>query len=119
MHFSSSSSSIDLLTTETLYNKSKVSLKLHELEYKLDVENKVLEGIKTMADVMDRDPSLSDRKRRLDLQGQMYESIEKFSLMTKALRKYKSLYIGEGDGDDDYGKSLNIKVEEVHTDHSN
>ncbi|KAG1442587.1 hypothetical protein G6F56_011002 [Rhizopus delemar] len=102
MHFSSSSSSIDLLTTETLYNKSKVSLKLHELEYKLDVENKVLEGIKTMADVMDRDPSLSDRKRRLDLQGQMYESIEKFSLMTKALRKYKSLYIGEGDGDDDY-----------------
>ncbi|CAO3672534.1 unnamed protein product [Rhizopus stolonifer] len=95
-------STLDLLTTETLYNKSKVSLKLHELEYKLDVENKVLEGIKTMADVMDRDPSLSDRKRRLDLQGQMYESIEKFSLMTKALRKYKSLYIGEGDGDDDY-----------------
>ncbi|GAA5799034.1 hypothetical protein HPULCUR_004443 [Helicostylum pulchrum] len=95
-------STLDLLTTETLYNKSKVSLKLHELEYKLDVENKVLAGIKTMADVLDRDPSLSDRKRRHELQGQMYESIEKLNLLTKALRKYKSLYIGEGDDDDDY-----------------
>ncbi|CEG84834.1 hypothetical protein RMATCC62417_18586 [Rhizopus microsporus] len=95
-------STLDLLTTETLYNKSKVSLKLHELEYKLDVENKVLAGIKTMADVMDRDPSLSDRRRRLELQGQMYESIEKLNLLTKALRKYKSLYIGERDEDDDY-----------------
>jgi hypothetical protein len=94
---------LDLLTTETLYNKSKVSLKLHELEYKLDVENKVLAGIKTMADVMDRDPSLSDRRRRQELHGQMYESIEKLNLLTKALRKYKSLYIGEGDDDDDYG----------------
>ncbi|CAO3617229.1 unnamed protein product [Mucor fragilis] len=95
-------STLDLLTTDTLYNKSKVSLKLHELEYKLDVENKVLAGIKTMADVMDRDPSLSDRRRRTELQGQMYESIEKLNLLTKALRKYKSLYIGEGDDDDDY-----------------
>lgn len=99
---------LDLLKTETLYNKSKVSLKLHELEYKLDVENKVLAGIKTMADVMDRDPSLSDRRRRVELQGQMYESIEKLSLLTKALRKYKSLYIGEGDEDDDYGKYFPI-----------
>lgn len=55
-----------------------------------------------MADVLDRDPSTSDRKRRLELQGQMYESIEKLNLLTKALRKYKSLYIGEGDDDDDY-----------------
>ena len=76
-------------------------MKLHELEYKLDVENKVLAGIKTMADVLDRDSSASDRRRRTELQGQMYESIEKLSLLTKALRKYKSLYIGEGDDEDD------------------
>ncbi|KAI8087822.1 kinase-like domain-containing protein [Gilbertella persicaria] len=94
-------STLDLLTTETLYNKSKVSMKLHELEYKLDVENKVLAGIKTMADVLDKDTSINDRKRRSELQGQMYESIEKLNLLTKALRKYKSLYIGEGDDEDD------------------
>ncbi|KAI8327313.1 kinase-like domain-containing protein [Blakeslea trispora] len=94
-------STLDLLTTETLFSKSKVSMKLHELEYKLDVENKVLAGIKTMADVLDRDPSANDRRRRTELQGQMYESIEKLSLLTKALRKYKSLYIGEGDDEDD------------------
>ncbi|KAI9476389.1 MAG: kinase-like domain-containing protein [Benjaminiella poitrasii] len=95
-------STLDLLTTNTLYNKSKVSLKLHELEYKLDVENKVLAGIKTMADVMDRDHSIGDRRGRHELQSQMYESIEKLNLLTKALRKYKSLYIGEEEDDDDY-----------------
>ncbi|KAG2203913.1 hypothetical protein INT47_007496 [Mucor saturninus] len=95
-------STLDLLTTESLFNKSKVSLKLHELEYKLDVERKVLAGIKTMADVVDKDPSSSDRKRKIELQGQMNESIEKLNLLAKALRKYKSLYIGEGDDEDDY-----------------
>lgn len=95
----------DLLTTESLFNKSKVSLKLHELEYKLDVERKVLAGIKTMVDVVDKDPSLNDRKRKAELQGQMNESIEKLNLLAKSLRKYKSLYIGEDDDedDDDYG----------------
>ncbi|KAG1249324.1 hypothetical protein G6F68_013396 [Rhizopus microsporus] len=32
----------------------------------------------------------------------MYESMEKLSLLNSALRKYKSLYIGEGGDEDDY-----------------
>lgn len=103
-----------MLTTDTLFNKSKVSLKLHELEYKLDVERKVLAGIKTMADVVDRNPS--DRRRKTELQGQMNESIEKLNLLSKALRKYKSLYIGEGDDDDDYGTYIDTKINYSHSD---
>ena len=94
---------IDLLTTDIPYNKPKVSLKLHELEYKLDVEKKVLTGIKTMSAALERDPSNTHRQQRGEVQGQLYESIEKRNLLDKALKKYKGLYIGEGD-EDDYGK---------------
>ncbi|KAI9322587.1 kinase-like domain-containing protein, partial [Dichotomocladium elegans] len=91
---------IDLLTTAIPFNKPKVSLKLHELEYKLDVENKMLAGIKTMADVLGRDPSAGDRRQRDEVQGQLNESLEKRDLLNRALRKYKGLYIGEGDEDE-------------------
>ncbi|KAG1177523.1 hypothetical protein G6F70_002397 [Rhizopus microsporus] len=94
-------SNLDLLMSETPYNKPKVSLKLHELEYKLDVEKTVLKGIKGMAEVLERNPS-GDRKNRTDIQDKMSESMEKLSLLNSALRKYKSLYIGEGGDEDDY-----------------
>jgi hypothetical protein len=92
------------LTTNTPYNKPKVSLKLHELEYKLDVEKKVLDGIKTMADALDKQSGQADRKQRDEIKNQMHESIEKLALLNRALRKYKGLYIGEAeDEDEDYG----------------
>ncbi|CDH52710.1 agc pkc protein kinase [Lichtheimia corymbifera JMRC:FSU:9682] len=91
---------LDLLTSAVPYNKPKVSLKLHELEYKLDVEKKVLTGIKTMADVIEKSASSGDRRQRDEVQGQLYESVEKRNLLDRALRKYKGLYIGEGDEDD-------------------
>ncbi|KAI9364117.1 hypothetical protein BD770DRAFT_175436 [Pilaira anomala] len=94
-------SNLDLLMSETPYNKPKVSLKLHELEYKLDVEKTVLKGIRGMVDVLERTPS-TDRKSRQDVQDKMLESTEKLGLLNSALRKYKSLYIGEGGDEDDY-----------------
>ncbi|KAI9255992.1 kinase-like domain-containing protein [Sporodiniella umbellata] len=94
-------SNLDLLMSETPYNKPKVSLKLHELEYKLDVEKTVLKGIKGMAEVLEKNTS-GDRRNRTDIQDKMSESMEKLSLLNSALRKYKSLYIGEGGDEDDY-----------------
>lgn len=67
----------------------------------------MLAGIKTMADVLERDPSQKDRRQRGEVQGQLYESIEKLNLLNRALRKYKGLYIGEGD-EDDYGKTAGM-----------
>ncbi|KAI8980253.1 hypothetical protein BDB01DRAFT_907046 [Pilobolus umbonatus] len=92
---------LDLLMSETPFNKPKVSLKLHELEYKLDVEKTVLKGIRGMFEVMDRTPS-TDRRSRTELHDKMLESTEKLGLLKSALRKYKSLYIGEGGDEDDY-----------------
>ncbi|CAO3684231.1 unnamed protein product [Rhizopus stolonifer] len=94
-------SNLDLLMSETPYNKPKVSLKLHELEYKLDVEKTVLKGIRGMAEVLEKNTS-GDRRNRTDIQDKMSESMEKLSLLNSALRKYKSLYIGEGGDEDDY-----------------
>ncbi|CAO3647232.1 unnamed protein product [Cunninghamella echinulata] len=94
-------STLDLLTTNAPYNKPKVSLKLHELEYKLDVEKKVLDGIKTMSGALDRLGVQGDSKQRDEVKDQMYESIEKLGLLNQSLRKYKKLYIDEGD-DEDY-----------------
>lgn len=91
---------IDLLKADTKYNKAKVSLKLHELEYKLDVEKKVMAGIKNMAGAFDRNPSSVDRRRRADVQSELSESVEKLNLLNKAVRKYKNLYLGEGDDED-------------------
>lgn len=95
--------------SETPYNKPKVSLKLHELEYKLDVEKTVLKGIRGMVDVLERTPS-TDRKSRQDVQDKMLESTEKLGLLNSALRKYKSLYIGEGGDEDDYGNITFINI---------
>lgn len=91
---------LDLLKADTPFNKAKVSLKLHELEYKLDVEKKVMAGIKNMAWAFEKDPASTDRRRRAEVQGELYESNEKLNLLNKAVRKYKNLYIGESDEDD-------------------
>lgn len=76
------------------------------MEYKLDVEKKVLDGIKTMGGALDRLGVQGDSKQRDEVKNQMYESIEKLSLLNQSLRKYKKLYIDEGD-DEDYGKYIN------------
>ncbi|KAI8581145.1 hypothetical protein K450DRAFT_233306 [Umbelopsis ramanniana AG] len=91
---------LDLLKSDTKINKAKVSLKLHELEYKLDVEKKVQIGIRKLASTFERDPSIVDRRRISEVQGQLSESNEKIKLLNKAVRKYKNLYIGEEDEDE-------------------
>ncbi|KAI8072635.1 kinase-like domain-containing protein [Gongronella butleri] len=93
---------LDLLMSDVPFNKPKVSLKLHELEYKLEIEKKLLTGMKTMGDAVDRLGTGGDRRHR-EIQSQKDESMEKLSLLNKALRKYKFLYIDEGeDAEEDY-----------------
>lgn len=63
-------------------------------------------GIKNMAWAFEKDPASTDRRRRAEVQGELYESNEKLNLLNKAVRKYKNLYIGESDDDD--GKCSNM-----------
>lgn len=89
---------IDLLEADTPINRAKVSLKLHELEYKVDVEKKVQEGIRNLYTLLDRtSSSTADRRRKAELHEKQLECTEKMALLNNAVKKYKDLYLGEED----------------------
>jgi hypothetical protein len=94
---------IDLLEADTPINRAKVSLKLHELEYKVDVEKKVQEGIRNLYHILDRTSSSSaaDRRRKAELHEKQLECTEKMTLLQNAVKKYKDLYLGEDDDDEE------------------
>jgi hypothetical protein len=78
-------------------------LKLHELEFKLGVEQKLKEGSEKMIEAV----TLSNPKDRKSIQEvtvKTMESQEKLSILKRSLQKYKQLYIGEADEED--GKLL-------------
>ncbi|KAG0183950.1 Serine/threonine kinase [Apophysomyces sp. BC1034] len=92
----------DLLKAHTPINRAKVSLKLHELEYKVDVEKKVQVGIRNLVHTLEPNGSnAAERKRKLEIQEKQSESDEKMTLLTNAVRKYKNLYIGEDEEEDE------------------
>ncbi|KAG1554949.1 hypothetical protein G6F49_007578 [Rhizopus delemar] len=86
---------LDLLEADTPINRAKVSLKLHELEYKVDVEKKVQEGIRNLYQLLDKTVSTADRRRKTELHEKQLECQEKMALLNNAVKKYKDLYLGE------------------------
>ncbi|KAG2197994.1 hypothetical protein INT47_004961, partial [Mucor saturninus] len=89
---------LDLLEADTPINRAKVSLKLHELEYKVDVEKKVQEGIRNLYNLLERTSSTAaDRRRKAELHEKQLECTEKMTLLNNSVKKYKDLYLGEDD----------------------
>ena len=84
---------IELLTSETPYNKPKVSLKLHEIDYKTDVERKLLSGIKNLAEAINSPSNKVARRRQIEVNAEKEQSEQKLKLLSRALRKYKQLHI--------------------------
>lgn len=83
---------LDLLEADTPINRAKVSLKLHELEYKVDVEKKVLDGIRNLQQLLETIP---DRRRKNELQQKQSECHTKMALLNNAVKKYKDLYLDQ------------------------
>jgi classical protein kinase C/novel protein kinase C epsilon type len=95
---------VDLLKADTPINRAKVSLKLHDLEYKVDVEKKVQMGIKNLAQTVNPHSSaMTEKKIKSEIQEKQAESNEKMALLASAVRKYKGLYLGEEEDGDDLG----------------
>ncbi|KAG2224640.1 hypothetical protein INT45_007885 [Circinella minor] len=84
---------LELLTSETPYNKPKVSLKLHEIDYKTDVERKLLSGIKKLAEAINGPSNKVARRRQIEVNAEKEQSEQKLELLSRALRKYKQLHI--------------------------
>ncbi|GAN05515.1 candidate protein kinase C [Mucor ambiguus] len=105
---------LDLLESDTPINRAKVSLKLHELEYKVDVEKKVQEGIRNLYTILDRTSasSAADRRRKAELHEKQLECSEKMTLLNNSVKKYKDLYLGEEDeeDEDESGETLSAEA---------
>lgn len=68
------------------------------MEYKVDVEKKVQEGIRNLYTILDRtSSSTADRRRKAELHEKQLECTEKMTLLNNAVKKYKDLYLGEED----------------------
>ncbi|KAI9246996.1 kinase-like domain-containing protein [Helicostylum pulchrum] len=105
---------LDLLEADTPINRAKVSLKLHELEYKVDVEKKVQEGIRNLYTLLDRtSSSTADRRRKAELHEKQLECTEKMALLNNAVKKYKDLYLGEEDENEQEAEQQQQQLEEA------
>ena len=91
--------STDLIKSDTPITNTKVSLKLHELEFKLGVEQKLKEGSEKMIEAVTMS-NPKDRKSIQEVTVKTLESQEKLSILKRSLQKYKQLYIGETDDED-------------------
>jgi len=88
-------SKLDLRKSETPITTQKISLKLHEIAYKLHVEKKLKEGTNRLSTIYGSDPHIGGRRDRAQLNAKMSETAEKIKLLTRSLHKYQGLYIGK------------------------
>lgn len=91
--FASSFSPLDLLKSSTPITNAKISNKLRELAFKLDVEKKLKAGSERLAVLYKNDPSMGDKKNRAGVHGELLESNEKIVLLKRALQKYQQLFV--------------------------
>jgi hypothetical protein len=90
-----------LRQSETNISAAKVNLKLHEIEFKLDVEKRVKDGTEKMHKLYMMDPSMGDKKSRHEVAQKLADTNEKMVLLKRALQKYHGLYVGEDDEEED------------------
>ncbi|KAI9228306.1 MAG: hypothetical protein DHS80DRAFT_23465 [Piptocephalis tieghemiana] len=92
---------LDQRKAEAPISTAKVTLKLHEIAFKLDVEKKVKTATERMNKLYSLDPSMGDKKSRAEVSNKIAESNEKLVLLKRALQRYQGLYIGGDDDDED------------------
>ncbi|KAF7297790.1 Protein kinase C [Mycena kentingensis (nom. inval.)] len=83
-------SNLDLIKAETPYTPEKISRMLHQLEFKLRVEQQYKEGIEKMAKLYQAD---GDKRSRADADQKKIESEKKIQLLNTALKRYKNLHV--------------------------
>lgn len=96
-----SATNLDLIKSDSVLTPEKVTLKLHEMAFKLDVELKVKKGTENLTRIYNADPAMGDKKDRAELFAKQHESNEKILLLKQALQKYQGLYVGEDDDDEE------------------
>ena len=83
-------SNFELIKEDCPYTPAKVSLMLHQLDYKLAREQHYKAGIEKMAMLYSAE---GDKRSRGETQIKKVESDAKMSILRQALRRYQNLYI--------------------------
>ncbi|KAJ7069991.1 protein kinase C1 [Mycena amicta] len=83
-------SNLDLIKAETPHTPEKISRMLHQLEFKLRVEQQYKEGIEKMAKLYQAD---GDKRSRADAEQKKIESEKKIQLLNTSLKRYKNLHV--------------------------
>ncbi|KAL1923948.1 uncharacterized protein VTP21DRAFT_6983 [Calcarisporiella thermophila] len=94
-------SNLDLIKADTPISLRKIAHKQQLLEYKLDVENKLRQGSERLIRVYQMEPAMGDRRTRSEATAKFQESVDKISLLRKALNKYKGLYFRQGNEEEE------------------
>ncbi|KAF9560754.1 Serine/threonine kinase [Mortierella alpina] len=101
---------VDLLKSSTPITTAKISNKLRELAFKLDVEKKLKAGSERLAVLYKNDPSMGDKKNRAGVNGELLESNEKIVILKRALQKYQQLFVPGMEDDDDSEPEVTNRV---------
>jgi Hr1 repeat len=83
-------SNLDLIKAETPVTTARISRMLHQLEFKLKVEDQYKKGIDKMAKLYQAD---GDKKSRADAESKRVESEKKIQLLQTSLKRYRNLHI--------------------------
>ncbi|KAJ1983685.1 Serine/threonine kinase [Dimargaris verticillata] len=100
----SSLTNLDLRKSGSALSVQKVSLKLHELAFKLDVERKLKEGTDRITSIYLKQSSRGDKRKAAHASAavsSLSETNDKIMLLERALKKYQSLYVHGLDDEDD------------------
>ncbi|TIA71640.1 hypothetical protein E3P94_02233 [Wallemia ichthyophaga] len=83
-------SNFELTKEDCPYTPAKLSLMLHQLDYKLAREQHYKKGIEKMALLYSAE---GDKRSRIETQLKKVESDAKMSILRQALRRYQNLYV--------------------------
>lgn len=81
---------LDLIKADTHVTTARISRMLHQLEFKLKVEDQYKKGIDKMAKLYQAE---GDKKSRADAEGKRVESEKKIQLLQTSLKRYRNLHI--------------------------
>ncbi|RKP40250.1 kinase-like domain-containing protein [Dimargaris cristalligena] len=109
----SSFSNLDLRKSDSALSTQKVSLKLHEIAFKLDVERKLKEGTDRITNIYRMESNRGDKRKTAHANAAgsaLNETNDKIMILERALKKYQSLYVQGLDDEDDISTSGDISA---------
>lgn len=89
---------LDLIKYDMPHTTAKISKMLHQLEFKLQIEQQYKMGIDKMAKLYQAD---GDRKSKNDAESKRVESAAKIRLLQQSIKRYKQLHVMDEDNEDE------------------